>query len=695
MKTADASIYNLLVDEMDKLSTRLHGAVVFVDDGFTDILHWLGGAQMLLQYGTVAIKHFSSFEGGEEGEEKAAIFMSTAFQQDEEATVKDIICNSHFSSITIFTNVHPAIQALVNFRAVNDEEVREIIEGVERKITLWMNDSTKTQCEGEFMYTPLSFCPILSPTLFITPTHSSFFPLTPYQISLLSMPTQMPASTSEPPKLHFEHLPKEMQLQYKLLVSSLNSFCDVMRIDEEIFSVGVSSAILAGELASLTWRGSRKPSNSKACLLLIDRTLDLSTPSHHSFECILDRIFSTLPPSAHHDVMVDVSAIYQPTNQHSTTHTSGDQSIHGNLAQSCDQKSTSLLNSFIFLKQKEISMQVNRSLMSILRKEALADVKQTNKAPGIDALMANIALLKNRTEVIRRNCAFVQLSLAFVQACRGHKRLRQLQTIENIILQNIDDDGGCGGVGGSGGGSGGGGSGGGSGDLVLRVVDEFCKMREDDDALSYPLDDLFILLLHLFSITHVTMTSQQQDILENRLTQQIMTATRTKAHHTLIQWDDMCGGGEGDCRLVLQEALCQLKWLSRARLPLSRYKSVLTKGSFTSPTSHRPIMKQILDDVTDPTNQLADIKRRSTRLGVIKSGFGFLMAAAKMESHPLDHPVLVVFVVGGVSLGEVKMVLDHFANKKYQGKVIVGSTSVLTPHKVMQLALFNPHSCLL
>lgn len=47
----------------------------------------------------------------------------------------------------------------------------------------------------------------------------------------------------------------------------------------------------------------------------------------------------------------------------------------------------------------------------------------------------------------------------------------------------------------------------------------------------------------------------------------------------------------------------------------------------------------------------------------------FLMAAAKMESHPLDHPVLVVFVVGGVSLGEVKMVLDHFANKKYQGKV--------------------------
>ena len=53
---------SIQLQEMAKLTDHLQGAVVFVDDGFTDVLHWLGGAELLLQYGVVAIKQFSSFE---------------------------------------------------------------------------------------------------------------------------------------------------------------------------------------------------------------------------------------------------------------------------------------------------------------------------------------------------------------------------------------------------------------------------------------------------------------------------------------------------------------------------------------------------------------------------------------------------------------------------------------------------------
>ena len=62
MSSGDINMYNTLMDEMDKISTYLPGCITFIDDGFADVLHWLGGAEMLLSYGVEAIKKFSSFE---------------------------------------------------------------------------------------------------------------------------------------------------------------------------------------------------------------------------------------------------------------------------------------------------------------------------------------------------------------------------------------------------------------------------------------------------------------------------------------------------------------------------------------------------------------------------------------------------------------------------------------------------------
>ena len=45
------------------------------------------------------------------------------------------------------------------------------------------------------------------------------------------------------------------------------------------------------------------------------------------------------------------------------------------------------------------------------------------------------------------------------------------------------------------------------------------------------------------------------------------------------------------------------------------------------------------------------------------------MGKRQKEAHPLDHPILLVFVVGGVTMGEVKMAVDHFVGKKYNGQV--------------------------
>lgn len=57
--------------------------------------------------------------------------------------------------------------------------------------------------------------------------------------------------------------------------------------------------------------------------------------------------------------------------------------------------------------------------------------------------------------------------------------------------------------------------------------------------------------------------------------------------------------------------------------------------------------------------------------------------------HPGDHPLLIIFMVGGVSVSEVKMVKDLVATRKPGTQVIVLSSVLLTPHSAVEL-LFAP-----
>lgn len=58
----DISILDTSLDLLDRLSTYVHTSAVFADDKFAEILHWHGGASMLLDFGATSIKEFSSFE---------------------------------------------------------------------------------------------------------------------------------------------------------------------------------------------------------------------------------------------------------------------------------------------------------------------------------------------------------------------------------------------------------------------------------------------------------------------------------------------------------------------------------------------------------------------------------------------------------------------------------------------------------
>ncbi|KAJ7395143.1 sec1 family domain-containing protein 2 [Pitangus sulphuratus] len=105
--------------------------------------------------------------------------------------------------------------------------------------------------------------------------------------------------------------------------------------------------------------------------------------------------------------------------------------------------------------------------------------------------------------------------------------------------------------------------------------------------------------------------------------------------------------------------------------------------------SYKPLLKQVVEEICNPDRlDPVDIEHMSSGLtDLLKTGFSMFMKVNR--PHPGDHPLLIIFMVGGVSVSEVKMVKDLVATRKPGTQVIVLSSALLTPHSAVDL-LFAP-----
>ncbi|KAF4790461.1 sec1 family domain-containing protein 2 [Turdus rufiventris] len=113
----------------------------------------------------------------------------------------------------------------------------------------------------------------------------------------------------------------------------------------------------------------------------------------------------------------------------------------------------------------------------------------------------------------------------------------------------------------------------------------------------------------------------------------------------------------------------------------------LKEGKFGA--SYKPLLKQVVEEICNPDRpDPVDIEHISSGLtDLLKTGFSMFMKVNR--PHPGDHPLLIIFMVGGVSVSEVKMVKDLVATRKPGTQVIVLSSVLLTPHSAVEL-LFAP-----
>ncbi|NXS97205.1 SCFD2 protein, partial [Jacana jacana] len=112
--------------------------------------------------------------------------------------------------------------------------------------------------------------------------------------------------------------------------------------------------------------------------------------------------------------------------------------------------------------------------------------------------------------------------------------------------------------------------------------------------------------------------------------------------------------------------------IARARTHMKQFHSIHNPGSNThqasgslfSPASYKPLLKQVVEEICNPDRpDPVDIEHMSSGLtDLLKTGFSMFMKVNR--PHPGDHPLLIIFMVGGVTVSEVKMVKDLVATRR-------------------------------
>ncbi|XP_069487760.1 sec1 family domain-containing protein 2-like [Ambystoma mexicanum] len=137
--------------------------------------------------------------------------------------------------------------------------------------------------------------------------------------------------------------------------------------------------------------------------------------------------------------------------------------------------------------------------------------------------------------------------------------------------------------------------------------------------------------------------------------------------------------------IALDDIFKTLRDITRARTHMKQFKSVYVPGSSTNPAAYKPLLKQVLEEIfhADRPDTL-DIEHMSSGLtDLLKTGFSMFMKVSR--PHPSDHPLLILYVIGGVTASEVKMVKDLISAQKPNIQVIIMSTKLLKPLDIPEM----------
>ncbi|XP_007550762.1 sec1 family domain-containing protein 2 isoform X1 [Poecilia formosa] len=662
----------------EKVFAKVKKAVVFMDDRCAEALHWSGGAAALLQAGARNVKQFSSFEACGENEPKAVFVVSTLLKGRTVDIIKDIILLSHFQYCVVFTAVPHSVHLFAN-NVSTEMEGFPVFEQFEEKLCEWMGNMNYT---AEVMHSPVVFAHV-SQQLIVASPFAHLFPLLPADLESINAKRPEKKRFGTLNDLDGHSLPVELQIEIKSLVSALNSMFEAAGMREESFAVGPMSRIIAGELANHNQaKNRRKTAPNKASIIFIDRTMDLTGAVGHHGDNLAEKILTVLDPLPGHvtDVQVDMLEL---TSVQRTPH-SQNTVAPGCLAQNQSSSARLLWETMLTSKHKEALMEVRRHLVEAATKEKLP-IKMSMGRVTPDQLCSYVKLFRSSWEALESHCGVLQLGLATAQTLR-HPNLARWDSclgFERLLLQALGDS---------------------DFPAVLRQLLPLMKPRGGEDSSSSGSrlgqdecgpDELILLLIYLYTLAEEAQDSadggeEELEKLERELIGALtLVVTRETELSPLLQSLTGCAAAEELTTERAHSAVGKmfetLRGLSHMRDHLKQLRSVYTASDGVHQASYRPFLRQILEEVFHPDRpECPDIEHMSGGLtDLLKTGFSMFMKVSRPR--PRDNPLLFLFLVGGVTPSELRLVKDTVAALKPGTQVLVLSTRLLRPADIPEL----------
>ncbi|XP_017814308.2 sec1 family domain-containing protein 2 isoform X2 [Papio anubis] len=657
----------------EQVLAKVKRAVVYLDSACAESLHWGCGSTRLLEAVGGPDCHLRDFEpdavGGGAKQPKAVFVLSCLLKGRTVEILRDIICRSHFQYCVVVTAVSHAVHLTANHvpaaAAAEMEGQQPVFEQLEEKLCEWMGNMNYT---AEVFHVPLLLAPV-APHFALTPAFASLFPLLPQDVHLLNSTRPDKRKLGSLGDVDATALTPELLLQIRCLVSGLSSLCEHLGVREECFAVGSLSRVIAADLANFAPAKNRKKTAAgRASVVFMDRTLDLTGAVGHHGDNLVEKIISALPqlPGHTNDVMVNMIELTALQTEEENCNVVAP----GCLAQSNDTTAKALWEALLNTKHKEAVMEVRRHLVEAASRENLPiKMSMGRVTPG--QLMSYIQLFKNNLKALMNHCGLLQLGLATAQTLKHPQTAKwdNFLAFERLLLQSIGES---------------------TMSVVLNQLLPMIKPITQRTNEDYSPEELLILLIYIYSVTGELTVDKDLGEAEEKVKKALAQVFCEESElspllQKITDWDSSINLTFHKSKIAVDKLFTSLRDIAGARSLMKQFKSVYVPGNHTHQASYKPLLKQVVEEIFHPERpDSIDIEHMSSGLtDLLKTGFSMFMKVSR--PHPSDYPVLILFVVGGVTVSEVKMVKDLVASLKPGTQVIVLSTRLLKPFNIPEL----------
>jgi len=639
-------------DAIYQVLCLVKNSIVFLDSASAECFHWSNGFMKLLDAGALNIRDIHHTKECLESESKCVFIISTPLTGQVLKYIQRIIKNSDFDHCIIVTS----ISSNVNDFIANQTNV---FQHVTQQIKTWM--------QNEFASVAIEYIPLvainITSKLFIMPTHNNFFPVLPSDVARLQAFLHSQGDKrvfNSLGDVDMAFLPQKMQASIKSFCSSMNSMFEQMDIHEDCYAVGHFSRLVANELANMTdAKGRRKVASSRASIVFIDRTVDLVAPMSHTSDSVLGSIYEILPPLKNHnnDVEVNMVDLFANGNVNGVTLFPGCLSHHG------DEEVQKLIQMFIMKTKKDCLQFINKKLEQIMIEEKLQAKDEIDpEILQIEKLKKSIILFKNNINMMTKHGGFLQCVMAFLNTITHEENdhIDEILSAEKIIMQDLMDD---------------------DKDPFSQVH----RLLSDKDNKKFSVVDALVLCLLIYSggqeISNAT--PAQEEKLKECLINVLMDGHHREDLLFLIGDLD---ASERQIRTRIADIFERLRGVGESRENMQVLKDLLHKDEYGM-VRYEPILQQVVERIFSKDKpELTDIEFRSHGLrDFLKTGFGFFMNVSKPR--PDDHPLVVLFVIGGITWYEIQSIEKNLKKINPTTKVLIGSTRIITPSDTLEQVL--------